>query len=135
VFSWEEVKRFGSRARELVLKISGFSEKGWGSRGVFIGHDLPQEAWGAALDEALLSYQRNPYLLQRFHRGRVVNHPMWNDEAAIATDMQSRVRLCPYYFVPRGTEDTQLGGVLATVCPADKKILHGMRDAMMLPCV
>ena len=27
------------------------------------------------------------------------------------------------------------GGVLATVCPADKKILHGMRDAMMLPCV
>jgi len=28
-----------------------------------------------------------------------------------------------------------LGGVLATVCPADKKILHGMRDAMMLPCV
>lgn len=135
VFSWEEVKRFGSRARELVLKISGFSEKGWGSRGVFIGHDLPQEAWGAALDEALLSYPRNPYLLQRFHRGRVVNHPMWNDEAAITTDMQSRVRLCPYYFVPRGTEDTQLGGVLATVCPADKKILHGMRDAMMLPCV
>ena len=40
VHSWDEVKRFGSKARELVLKISGFSEKGWGSRGVFIGHDL-----------------------------------------------------------------------------------------------
>ncbi|MDB6119765.1 MAG: hypothetical protein JWO08_3546, partial [Verrucomicrobiaceae bacterium] len=51
------------------------------------------------------------------------------------TMMQSRVRLCPYYFVPAGTDDTQLGGVLATVCPSDKKILHGMRDAMMLPCV
>ena len=49
--------------------------------------------------------------------------------------MKSRVRLCPYYFVPKGTEETQLGGVLATVCPADKKILHGMKDAMMLPCI
>jgi hypothetical protein len=26
-----------------------------------------------------------------------------------------------------------LGGVLATVCPADKKILHGMSDAVMVP--
>lgn len=135
VHDWNEVKRFGSKARELVLKISGFSEKGWGSRGVFIGHDLPHEAWGAALDEALQSFPRNPYLLQRFQRGRVLNHPMWNEAAGLTADMQSRVRLCPYYFIPQGTEDTQLGGVLATVCPSDKKILHGMRDAMMLPCV
>ena len=28
-----------------------------------------------------------------------------------------------------------IGGILATVCPADKKILHGMKDAIMLPCV
>ena len=135
VHSWEEVKRFGSKARELVLKISGFSEKGWGSRGVFIGHDLSQEDWTRALDEALTSYPRNPYVLQRFHRGRVVHHSSWDDRAGIVTDMQARVRLCPYYFVPSGTEKTQLSGVLATVCPADKKILHGMRDAMMLPCV
>jgi hypothetical protein len=26
-----------------------------------------------------------------------------------------------------------LGGVLATICPADKKIIHGMSDAVMLP--
>ena len=135
VYSWDEVKHFGSRARELVLKISGFSEKGWGSRGVFIGHDLSQEDWGRALDSALQSFPQNPYLLQRFHRGRVVHHPAWDTAAGIATDMQSRVRLCPYYFIPSGTEQTQLGGVLATVCPADKKILHGMRDAMMLPCI
>lgn len=135
VHSWDEVKRFGSKARELVLKISGFSEKGWGSRGVFIGHDLSQEDWTRALDEALASYPRNPYVLQRFHRGRVVHHSSWDDRAGIVTDMQARVRLCPYYFVPSGTEETHLSGVLATVCPADKKILHGMKDAMMLPCV
>ena len=49
--------------------------------------------------------------------------------------MKARVRLCPYYFIPQGTEQVHLAGVLATVCPADKKILHGMKDAIMLPCV
>ena len=135
VHSWSEVKRFGNRARELVLKISGFSEKGWGSRGVFIGHDLPQTEWAAALDEALASFPKNPYLLQRFQAGRVMPHPMWDEKSGLSVKMQSRVRLCPYYFIPSDSDDTQLGGVLATVCPADKKILHGMRDAMMLPCV
>lgn len=133
--SWEEAKRFGGRQRELVLKISGFSEVGWGSRSVSIGHDLSQEQWAAALDEAQASFGGNPYIMQRFHRARVVNHPAWNEERQETAVMKSRVRLCPYYFVPQGTEETELGGVLATVCPADKKILHGMRDAMMLPCV
>lgn len=133
--SWQEAKRFGGKQRELVLKISGFSEVGWGSRSVSIGHDLSQEQWAAALDEALASFPQNPFVLQRFHRAKVVNHPAWNEERQDTVMMKSRVRLCPYYFVPQGTEETRLGGVLATVCPADKKILHGMRDAMMLPCV
>ena len=50
--------------------------------------------------------------------------------------MPSRVRLCPYYFV-QGDGDAArpvLGGVLATLCPADKKIIHGMRDAALAPC-
>jgi len=24
--------------------------------------------------------------------------------------------------------------VLATICPADKKIIHGMKDAILAPC-
>lgn len=133
--SWQEAKRFGGKQRELVLKISGFSEVGWGSRSVSIGHDLSQEQWAAALDEALASFPGNPYIVQRFYRARVVNHPAWSEEGQQTYTMKSRVRLCPYYFVPQGTEETLLSGVLATVCPADKKILHGMRDAIMLPCV
>jgi hypothetical protein len=42
------------------------------------------------------------------------------------------VRLCPYYFVIG--DSVKLGGILATVCPADKKLLHGMSDAVMAPC-
>lgn len=133
---WREMKTFGGKQRQLVLKISGFSERGWGSRGVFIGHDLSQEQWGAAIDEALASFPVNPFVLQEFHRARVVTHPAWNEEQQATRAMQSRVRLCPYYFATTDEDDDPaLGGVLATVCPADKKILHGMRDAMMLPCV
>jgi hypothetical protein len=135
VHSWEEVRRFGSKQRELVLKISGFSEMGWGSRSVSIGHDLSQEEWGRALADALTSFPTNPFVMQRFHKGKVVHHPAWNEARQESVMMKSRVRLCPYYFVPQGTDETHLGGVLATVCPADKKILHGMKDAMMLPCV
>jgi hypothetical protein len=46
--------------------------------------------------------------------------------------MPGRARLSPYYFVAGGK--AELAGVLATVCPLDKKIIHGMRDAVMLPC-
>lgn len=133
--SWHEMKAFGGKKRELVLKISGFSERGWGSRGVFIGHDLSQEQWSVAIDEALASFPTNPFVLQEFHRAKVVTHPAWDEEKQTTRAMQSRVRLCPYYFGTAEADDPVLGGVLATVCPADKKILHGMRDAMMLPCV
>lgn len=133
--SWSEMKTFGGKKRELVLKISGFSERGWGSRGVFIGHDLSQEQWGAAIDEALASFPTNPFVLQEFHRARVVTHPAWVEETQSTRQMPSRVRLCPYYFGASAVDEPVLGGVLATVCPSDKKILHGMRDAMMLPCI
>jgi len=132
IHSWQEMKRFGNKERELVIKISGFSETAWGSRGVSIGHDLSQNEWGATIDEALASFPHHPHLMQRFHKGRVVAHPYWDEEKSTLTMMQGRARLCPYYFVAEG--NATLGGVLATVVPADKKILHGMRDAIMIPC-
>ena len=130
--SWEEMKRFGNRERELVIKISGWSETSWGSRGVHIGHDLSQEGWAAAIDEALTAFPKNPHLMQHFHRGRVVAHPVWDEAKQDAVMMQGRVRLCPYYFVQG--DEAKLSGVLATIVPADKKILHGMSDAMLVPC-
>jgi hypothetical protein len=45
--------------------------------------------------------------------------------------MRARVRLCPFYFVIDGK--AELRGALATICPADKKLLHGMRDAVLAP--
>ncbi len=131
---FSELKNFTQKERELVLKLSGFNEKAWGSRSVTVGQDASQAEWGAAVDEALTSYETAPYVLQRFHAGKLVRHPWLNESTGRIEMMEGRVRLCPYYFVGAGSKNLSLGGVLATICPADKKILHGMRDAILVPC-
>ncbi|MEX1045591.1 MAG: hypothetical protein WEC73_05635 [Chthoniobacterales bacterium] len=129
--NWEELKKFSQRERELVIKISGFSELAWGSRSVKVGQDLPHEDWARAIEVALGDWVRQPWILQKFHHSRVVE--MDYAEGGRMVRMKGRVRLCPYYFC--GDRETKLGGVLATVCPADKKLLHGMRDAILAPVV
>jgi hypothetical protein len=46
--------------------------------------------------------------------------------------MPGRARITPYYFVVG--DDVRLGGVSATVVPIDKKLIHGMVDAVIVPC-
>jgi len=130
VHDWNEVAALSQKERELVLKISGFSELAWGSRGVHVAADLPQPEWRAVLESALACYQTRPYILQRFRKGRLVTQP-YVDAGGEPRVMQGRVRLCPYYFLAEGK--ARLGGALATICPADKKLLHGMRDAVLVP--
>lgn len=131
IHDWDELKKFSQRERGLVLKISGFSELAWGSRSVRVGQDMPHEDWGRAIDEALADWKQRPWILQKFHHPRMVGIDYEEDGGMVS--MKGRVRLCPYYFC--GSRETLLGGVLATVCPADKKLLHGMRDAVLVPAV
>lgn len=129
--SFEELKHFSQKQRELILKISGFHETAWGSRSVVLGSDASQTEWQAAIDEALGEFPSHPHILQRFHKGRLVDQPFLNNSTGEFETMHGRVRLCPYYFVIEGR--AELRGALATVCPADKKLLHGMKDAIMVP--
>ena len=46
--------------------------------------------------------------------------------------MKGRALLRPYYFVAQN--EVRLAGIQATVCPDDKKILHGMVDSIIVPC-
>ena len=47
---WAQLKALSQRERELILKISGFSDKAWGARGVYLGSDLSTADFG--LDSA-----------------------------------------------------------------------------------
>jgi hypothetical protein len=132
VAHWHELATATQKERHLVIKPSGFSELAWGSRGVSIGHDLPQTEWAAALEKALASFSSTPYILQEFHKGRQFELDYHDPRTDAIVRMSGRARLSPYYFVANGS--VELGGILATVCPADKKVIHGMKDAIMVPC-
>lgn len=132
VHSWDEVAHFSQKERQLVLKVSGFHETAWGSRGVFIGHDLPAAEWSERLHGALNQSSTQPWIIQEFKESRKVTHPVFRDDGSVEM-MQGRVRLCPYFFT-QGSE-TQFGGCLATIVPADKKKIHGMSDGVLVPCM
>jgi hypothetical protein len=133
---WRQLKTLSQKERDLILKISGFSEKAWGARGVFLGSDLPHADWAAAVDQALAGFEKSPFVLQRYERPKLVETSWFDFEKNEVVPMKGRVRLCPYYFVS-GEGDAarpQTGGILATVVPADKKIIHGMTEAVLAPC-
>ena len=132
VANWAALESATQKERHFVIKPSGFSELAWGSRGVSIGHDMPQIEWVDALRKALASFPTTPYILQEFHKGRLFEMDFMDDDRQAMVRMSGRARLSPYYFVSEGK--VALAGILATVCPADKKILHGMKDAIMVPC-
>jgi len=133
VQSWDDLAGLSQRERALVIKPSGFSAEAWGSHGVRFGSDLSQADWAGAVREALAAFPSSPHVLQPFHRPAVVRHRFWDPANGTVRDAEGRVRLCPYYFVT-GEDVVELGGVLATICPTDKKAIHGMPDAVMAPC-
>ena len=128
--SWSEMGHFSQKQRELVLKVSGFSPLAWGSRGVQLGSDRPGPQWIEEIDQALAEFPAHPRLLQRFIKGSLVSQNYLEGEDTLRL-LNGRVRLCPYYFVQ--DERILLGGAMSTLCPSDKKLLHGMRDAIISP--
>jgi hypothetical protein len=133
---WSQLATLSQKERDLILKISGFSPHAWGARGVYLGSDLSHADWTAAVQKAISSFPESPFVLQEYHKPALVDSQWFNFDTNELTPMKGRVRLCPYYFVS-GDGDAaraQIGGVLATICPADKKIIHGMTDAIFAPC-
>jgi hypothetical protein len=129
---WLDVADATQRERRLVVKPSGFSALAWGGRGVVVGHDEPAAAWRRALEAALESFPVTPHVLQDFYVARRDDVAFLDEAAGMIRTMSGRTRLSPYYMV--SGEEARLGGVLATTCGLDKKIIHGMRDAVLAPC-
>ncbi|MEK7280033.1 MAG: hypothetical protein AAB090_05225 [Nitrospirota bacterium] len=132
VSDWRAIGTGTQKERRFVIKPSGFSELAWGSRGVTVGHDLSEEEWSKGIDGALKSFPRNPYVLQEFHKGKIYESSYLDQATNSVMTMEGRVRLSPYYFVIDGK--AELAGIMATICPKDKKLIHGMMDAVIVPC-
>jgi hypothetical protein len=131
IHDWREAAKFSQKDRDLLLKVSGFSPLGWGSRGISLGSDLAHAEWEKRIDNALATFDSSPTIMQRFHKGRLLEHRYCEPDSGELKTMKGRVRLCPYYFVEH--DQVKLRGALATIVPADKKFLHGMRDAILVP--
>ena len=133
---WRDLGGASQKERDLILKISGFHETAWGARSVVLGSDCSREEWQQAVEQALRLAPDNLHVLQEYRKPRKVQHPVYEQKEAggpvVATVKTGRLRLCPYYFVVGG--QARLSGALATFCPPDKKIIHGMVDAALLPC-
>ncbi len=132
IHDWRESAKFSQKDRDLLLKVSGFSPLGWGSRGIALGGDLPHAEWERRIDHALATFESSPTIMQRFHKGRLFEHRYWDTDPSELKTMKGRVRLCPYFFVEG--DRVKLRGALATLAPADKKFLHGMSEAILAPC-
>ncbi|MBI4890935.1 MAG: hypothetical protein HY821_09950 [Acidobacteria bacterium] len=132
VNSWDRLKDLGRRQREFVIKPSGFSERAWGSRGVIVGHDISTPEWNAALEQALASFVETPHVLQEFRTGRQFEGLFYDTAAGAMRTIPCRARLSPYFLAT--DEDIRLTAVMATLCPLDKKKIHGMPEAIIVPC-
>ena len=131
IHDWNEAARFSQKERDLLLKVSGFSPLAWGSRGIALGQDLPHSEWQQRIAHALATFEQSPTIMQKFHKGRLFDQRYWDRDTGELKTMHGRVRLCPYYFIE--PDKVRLRGALATICPADKKLLHGMSDAILAP--
>lgn len=128
---WHELVEASQRERDLIIKISGFHETAEGARSVLYGRDCSREQWQAGVESAIRMSGAHLHIVQEYRKPIRRKHPVYDEEGEIH-EVDGRLRLCPYYFIEG--DRTSLSGVLATFCPADKKIIHGMKDAAMIPC-
>jgi len=128
---WAELAEASQRERNLIIKASGFHETAWGARSVTLGSDVSREEWLEAIETAVSAENETFYVMQDYHKPLRLPHPVYQEDGSTTT-AEGRVRLCPYFFAQGDV--VELSGILATFCPADKKIIHGMSDAALLPC-
>jgi hypothetical protein len=134
---WRDLGAASQKERDLILKISGYHETAWGARSVVLGSDSSRDEWQEGIERAIALAPQNLHVLQAYRKPWRLEHPVYEStpgsgEPEGSVRKAGRLRLCPYYFVVEGR--TRLSGALATFCPPDKKIIHGMQDAALLPC-
>ena len=134
IYDWYQLAEAGKKERNLIIKISGFHESAWGARSVTLGSDSSKTEWEEAIQKSVALADTSLHILQTYEKPTRLRHPVYREDGSTCM-MEGRMRLCPYYFIDEKQQLANLHGVLATFCPADKKIIHGMKDAALIPCV
>lgn len=136
ISDWRDLAAATQKERDLIIKIGGFHETAWGARSVVLGSDCSREEWQEGIERAVALAPAHLHVLQTYRKPKRVGHRVYREGpdggSPAASETDGRLRLCPYYFVLNG--EARLSGALATFCPPDKKIIHGMVDAALLPC-
>ena len=130
--NWNQLKGLSKKHREMVIKPSGFSELAYESKGVSVGHDMSEEMWNHNIQKGLDYFEQTPHILQKFHKSMRQTMRYYDFYEDKLKPMRGRTLLRPYYYLI--DDKPNLAGVQAVVCPPDKKILHGMVDAIITPC-
>jgi hypothetical protein len=134
---WRDLAAASQKERDLIIKISGYHETAWGARSVVLGSDGSREDWQEGVERAIALAPTHLHVLQPYRKPQRLQHRVYETGPSsggppMAAIKAGRLRLCPYYFLVDG--QPRLSGALATFCPPDKKIIHGMQDAALLPC-
>ena len=129
---WNDLSKASKKERKLVIKASGFHETAWGARSVVIGNDVSSEEWAETIASSLNHYPTPICVIQDFMKPRSFIHPVFSDQNE-AVNESGRLRLSPYFFT--FDKEAKWSGTLATFCPVDKKIIHGMKDGSLMPCL
>ena len=133
---WRDLAGASQKERDLIIKISGFHETAWGARSVVLGSDCSREEWQQGVEQALAAGADQS--------ARSAGIPETQAGAASASIDRGRRRAARRAAARRAgcgsariilwsAGQARLSGALATFCPPDKKIIHGMQDAALLP--
>ncbi|MCA9788239.1 MAG: hypothetical protein KC462_00630 [Cyanobacteria bacterium HKST-UBA05] len=72
-----------------------------------------------------------PHLLQRYDSPTSSPYRYFDPASHEVKTAEGRTRLCPYYIL--NGESVSVAGILATTCPKNKKVIHGMADGVLRP--
>ena len=131
VISWRELAFLSQKQRRFIIKPSGFSPLAWGSRGVSAAFDVSSDECARIIDDVLKRFPSETFVIQEFHASKTHNHAYFDNDS-IKT-MPCKARISPFYIRKTGGA-SWTAGTLAILCPADKKLLHGMKNAIIVPC-
>jgi hypothetical protein len=109
IHDWRVAAKFSQKDRDLLLKVSGFSQLGWGSRGIALRATY-RTPIGKRIEHALATFESSPTSCSGFTRGRLFEHSFWDSDSGELKVMKGRVPVPVLFRRSRSREVTRCPG-------------------------